>query len=206
MTGRRVLTTDTGKKLVLLSLGALIVIGGVTWFYDHNQWTIHQESQAQISALKHAITAAQQLALTMPQAAVLRVKLDQFVDAQEATMVSGDQFAWVIREISQLAESQPVSHVTTQPGATIQHARKAARQWYVTRLEFVGDYDQIGMFVQELENHFPEAEIRSLTIMATEAPALHRATLDLALLVRPVTASGRALLAKKTDLNHVAAN
>ena len=102
-------------------------------------------------------------------------------------MVDGNQFAWVIREISQLAESQPVNNVTTLPGNVSPHVRNPAQQWYITQLEFVGDYDQIGMFVKELENHFPEAEIRSLNILATEVPAIHRATLDLALLIRPVT-------------------
>jgi len=108
-------------------------------------------------------------------------------------MVNGDQFVWVIGAISQLAESHPVGSVTTQPGTVIPHPRKPARQCYVTRLEFTGDYDQIGMFVQELENHFPQAELRSLNIVATETPAIHRVTLELALLVRsPVKAGSKS--------------
>ena len=202
MKGLRVLTTKKGKKLVLLSLGALFVIGGVTWFYDYNKWTINQQQQAKIGALKEKITEAHQLARTMTQTATIRSQLQQFVDRHETTMVNGDQFAWVIREISQLAESQPVGNVSTQPGSVIQHARNATRQWYVTHLEFAGDYDQIGKFIQELENHFPEAEIRSLTIMATEMPAIHRATLDLALLVRPVMTPDNVFLTQKTEPNH----
>ena len=206
MKGTRVLTIEKGKKLALLSLGALLVISGVTWFYDYNQWTINQEHQARIGALSEKIADTRQLARTMTQTATIRAQLQQFVNAHEATMVSGDQFAWVIHEISQLAESQPVGNVSTQPGSVIQHARNAAHQWYVTHLEFAGDYDQIGKFIQELENHFPEAEIRSLAIVATETPAIHRATLDLALLVRPASESDNVLLAQKTGPNHESTN
>ena len=186
MNGRSCLATGKGRKVVLLSLGALIVISGVAWYYDHNQWVIHREHQAQIGVLKQNIATARRLAISMTQTAALRAEIQQFVDAHEATMVSDDQFAWVIREISQIAESQPVENVTTQPGVVVPHARKPTRQWYVTQLGFVGDYDQIGVFVKELENHFPEAEIRSLTIVATQTPANHRATLELLLLMRPV--------------------
>lgn len=206
MKATQLLTSEKGKQLVLLTLGALIIVGGVSWYYDYNQWAIHQKCQAKINALKKNIAEVHQLALTLSQTAATRVKLHQFVDAHEATMVSGDQFAWVIREISHLAESQPVGNVSTQPGNVVQHARKANRQWYVTHLEFVGDYDQIGTFVRELENHFPEAEIRSITIVATETPAIHRATLDLALLMCPSEMTGSALLAQKTEPNHEASN
>ena len=202
----QMLTSEKGKKLVLLTFGALIIVGGVTWYYDYNQWTIHQKYQAKIDALKKDITEARRLALTLSQTAATRVKMHQFVEAHEATMVSGDQFAWVIREISHLAESQPVGNVSTQPGNIVQHARKANRQWYVTHLEFVGDYDQIGTFVRELENHFPEAEIRAITIVGTETPAIHRAALDLALLMRPAEAAGSALLAQKIESHHEASN
>ena len=206
MNGRGFLATGPARKFGLVSLVALIVVGGVSWFYGYNQWTIYQAYQAKIGGLKQNIAEAQQLDRTLTQTAAVRVKVCQFVDAHEETMVSGDYFAWVIREISQLAEAQPVGHVTTQVGHVTQHARKAARQWYVTHLEFTGDYDQIGRFVRELENHFPEAEIRSLTMQATEAPATHRATLDLALLVRPVMETGRALLAQEVEANHEHAN
>ena len=186
MNGMNFLNTEKGKQFILLALAALGIIGGVAWYYDYNQWTIHQACLAKTAKLKTDIATAQQLALTVAQTADLRVQMQQFVDAHEATMVSGDQFAWVIREISQLAESQSVGNVITQPGAVIPHARKSAYSWYVTHLEFSGNYDQIAQFIQTLENHFPEAEIRSVTIAMTEAAGSQRAGLDLALLVQPV--------------------
>ena len=186
MNGMNFLNTEKGKQFILLAIAALGVIGGVAWYYDYSQWTIHQACLAKTAKLKSDIATAQQLALTVAQTAEMRVEMQHFVNAHEATMVSGDQFAWVIREISQLAESQPVGNVVTQPGNVIPHARKSAYSWYVTHLEFSGDYDQIGQFIQLLENHFPEAEIRTLTISATDVVASHRVGLDLALLVQPV--------------------
>ena len=113
-------------------------------------------------------------------------------------MVSGDQFAWVIREISQLAESQSVGNVITQPGVVGPHPRKPLRQCYTTHLEFSGDYDQTGTFIQALENRFPQAEIHGLTIGITDAPSVHRVVLDLALLIRPVPATN-SLPSQKTE-------
>ena len=186
--GLRFLATEKGKQVVLFCLGAMIVIGGVAWYYDYGQWAIHQGYVARCDELKANIQEARRLAMTVAQTAAMRTQMQRFLDAQEASMVSGDQFVWVIREISQLAESQPVANVTTQPGSLVPHARKLTRQWYVTRLEFTGEYDQVGKFVQELENHFPEGEVRSLTIVSSvDAPTIHRVALDLALLVRPVS-------------------
>lgn len=199
MNGMSYLTTEKGRKLVLLTLGALIVISGVAWCYDYNQWVIHRTHQTTIDVIKQNIATAHRQAIDMAQTAKLRAEIQRFVDVHEATMVSDDQFAWVIREISQLAESQPVDNVTPQPGSVVPHARKPTRQWYVTHLGFVGDYDQIGVFIQELENHFPEAEIRSLNIVATAMPTSHRATLDLFLLMRPVAAPAAAIVTPKCE-------
>ena len=193
------LNSDRGKQLMLLVVGALILNGAVVWFYDFAQWESYQANQAKIEGLKTDILSAQRLAFMVAQTAGVRAKMQQFIDTHEATMVGGDQFAWVIREISQLAESQPVANVITQPGAVAPHSRKPMRQCYVTHLEFTGDYDQIGTFIQTLENHFPEGEIRSLNIGATDAPTIHRVTLDLALLIRPVPAAPAAVAPAKTD-------
>ena len=195
----RFLNTEKGKKFILILLGALILIGGVALVYDYDQWTAHEANQAKIDALNKEILNARRLALTVAQTAEIRVKMQHFIDSHESTMVSGDQFAWVIREISQLAESQGMGNVITQPGVIVPHPRKPMRQSYVTHLEFTGDYDQIGAFIQALENHFPEAEIRSLNIVATEIPAVHRAAVELALLIRPAPVSNPAPGVPKTD-------
>ena len=186
----RFLNAEKSKKLALFSLSALLIVGGAAWFYDYGQWTLHAEHRERIAGLKNDIMKARRFAVSFAQASVLRPQIQKFVDDQEATMVSGDQFVWVTGAISQLAELHPVGGVTTQPGSVVPHSRKPSRQCYVTRLEFTGDYDQIGMFVQELENHFPQAELRSLNIVATETPAIHRATLELALLVRAPVKTG----------------
>ena len=112
--------------------------------------------------------------------------MQAFVDTQRATMVSGDPFAWVVREIELLAENQPVRDVAPRTGTVVRHPRKDRYECYVTHIEFVGSYNQIGAFVQELENKFPEAEIRSLDIAGSDnAEAGHRAAIDLALMERP---------------------
>jgi len=110
------LNSDRGKQLMLLVVGALILNGAVVWFYDFAQWESYKANQAKIEGLKTDILSARRLAFMVAQTAGVRAKMQQFIEAHEGTMVNGDQFAWVIREISQLAESQPVANVITQPG------------------------------------------------------------------------------------------
>ena len=58
MNDGRILTAENRLKIVALSLGALLVIGGVAWFYDANQWAIHQAHQAKIDAIKAEVPKA----------------------------------------------------------------------------------------------------------------------------------------------------
>ena len=129
MSATRFLNSEKGKRFVLLCLGALLVIGGVAWFYDYHQWTLHQEYQGKTAELNAQIKEANRLAMTVAQTAAVRVQMQQFVEAHEATMVSGDHFVWAIRVLSELAESQPVANVVIQPGSDLPHARKPTRQW-----------------------------------------------------------------------------
>ena len=55
MSATRFLNSEKGKRFVLLCLGALLVIGGVAWFYDYHQWTLHQEYQGKTAELNAQI-------------------------------------------------------------------------------------------------------------------------------------------------------
>ena len=78
-------------------------------------------------------------------------------------MITGDAFAWVVREISLLAEQHPVriGGLNRWQGRV---GRKIQESDLHTRIDFSGTYDEIGEFVRDLENKFPTAEIQSLAI------------------------------------------
>jgi Tfp pilus assembly protein PilO len=193
MKGLRALPKEKLQRIVLV--GTMALIGMVmAWFlYGHKQWVALNVNRASIAKLKGDVAKAKESAQAMAQTVPLRGKMQAFVEAQRATMVSGDPFAWVVREIALLAGSQPVRDITMRPGGVLRHPRKDRYELYVTRIEFVGRYDQIGAFVQELENKFPEAEVRSLDIAGSDsAEAGHRAAIDLAFAVRPELPSEKA--------------
>ena len=194
MKGLRTLPKEKLQRIVLVGTMALIGVVMAWFLYGHKQWVVLNVNRVDIAKLKGDVAKANQSAQAMAQITPLRGKIEAFVEAQRATMVSGDQFAWVVREIALLAGSQPVRDITMRPGAVLHHPRKDRYELYVTRIEFVGSYDQIGAFVQELENKFPEAEVRSLDIAGSDnAEARHRAAIDLALVVRPELGSEKTV-------------
>jgi hypothetical protein len=192
MKGFRTLPREKLQKIVLVGMLALIGMVLAWMLYGHRQWVALNGNRADVVRLKEDIAHAKQIAQTVARTMPLRGKMQAFVDAQGATMVSGDPFAWVVREIALLAGPQPVRDVTTRSGGVVRHSRKDNYEWYMTHIEFAGSYDQIGAFIQELENKFPEAEVRSLDIAGSDsAETGHRATIELALLLRPELGSAK---------------
>jgi Tfp pilus assembly protein PilO len=185
MNAVRAISKEKLQKIVLVGMIALTGISGVWMFYGSKQWAALKKQKEEVAKLQKDVDDAKQSAQAIMRTAPLRDKMQAFVDTQRATMVSGDPFAWVVREIELLAENQPVRDVAPRTGTVVRHPRKDRYECYVTHIEFVGSYHQIGAFVEKLENRFPEAEIRMLDIAASEVPDKHRAALGLMLLVRP---------------------
>jgi Tfp pilus assembly protein PilO len=199
MKGLRALPKEKLQRIVLVGMMALIGMVMAWFLYGHKQWVALNVNRASIVKLKEDIAKAKQSAQAMAQTMSHREEMQKFVEAQRATMVSGDSFAWVVREIAQLAGSQPVRDITMRPGGVLQHPRKDRYELYVTRIEFVGSYDQIGAFMQELENKFPEAEIRFMDITGSDnAEVGHRAAIDLALIERPQLESEKPVAVSAT--------
>jgi hypothetical protein len=90
--------------------------------------------------------------------------------------------------------------VSLHPGATGHHARKSQYDVYTTKIDFEAGYDQAGMFVKDIENAFPAAEIRSIEIVGNSTgQGGHRISLDLAFLVRPELRSETEAAKLKTE-------
>ena len=125
--------------------------------------------------------------------------MKSFVETQQAAMVSGDPFAWVVREISLLAEQHPVRVSGLRPGARAEAGGQSKFPTYTTRIDFSGTYDQIGEFVRDLENRFPTAGIRSLSVVGgADDKGQHAVVLDIALPVQPAEPAKKTEAKKKT--------
>ena len=114
-------------------------------------------------------------------------------------MVSGDPFAWVVREISLLAEQHPVRITALHPGLKSDTTGESKGHTYMSGIDVSGTYDQIGAFVRDLENKFSTAEIQSLSMGGSaDDKGQHGATLTITLRVLPPEPSKKTEAKKST--------
>src|SRR5579859_4149858 len=142
----RKLPKDKLQKIVLVCVLTLIAFASVIEFYVLKNWNGITESKGQIAKLKDQIGQAERKQRNAKQDMAYRTEVSSFVETQRAAMITGDPFAWVVREISLLAEQHPVRITGLHPGGK-ESGGKSKSQTYGARIEFSGTYDQIGLFV-----------------------------------------------------------
>ena len=193
----RKLPKDKKQKIVLICIVMLAALAGVVQFYVLKNWHALADTKKQIAKLDDQVRQAERDALQAAHDVAHRAEVKSFVETQHAAMISGDPFAWVVRELSLLAEQEPVHMTGLHPGG--KNETKSGGPSYSMRIEFSGSYDQIGAYVRDLENKFPTSEIQSLSIVGTPADkGRHDTSLEIALRVQPARATGK-LEAKKTS-------
>jgi Tfp pilus assembly protein PilO len=187
------------QKVVLICILTLIAVVGVVQFYLLKNWSALTETQASVVKLQDQIRQADRKARSVAQDVANRAEMKTFVEAQWATMITGDPFAWVVREISLLAEQHPVHVGGLHPGSKAESDGRSRSPIYKTRIEFSGTYDQIGVFVRDLENRFPTSEIQSLSISGNaDDKGEHTGMLDIGLRIQPPEPSKKAEAKRKT--------
>jgi hypothetical protein len=193
----RKLPKDKLQKIVLICIVTLIAVVGTVQFYALKNWSALTGTKDQIAKLDDQIREGERKTRQATQDLAHRAEVKAFVETQRAAMVTGDPFAWVVREISLLAEQEPVHLGGLHPAGKIE--MKSGSPSYSTRIEFSGTYDQIGAYVRDLENRFPTSEIQSLAVAGSpDDKGRHEAALDIALRVQPTRASEK-VEAKKTS-------
>lgn len=174
------------QKVILVALGALVGVALSYQFLWSRGWTRYTKAGSEIDRLTAAISETEHRQQTLTSTAGANQQMRSFVETQQAAMVSGDAFAWVVREISLLADEQPIRVVSLRPGLEAGPAgADKSLAVYAVRLEITGEYDAVGRFIRDLENRFPTAEIRSLELVANSTDDGHQANLDFTIMVRP---------------------
>jgi Tfp pilus assembly protein PilO len=174
------------QQVVFVCIVMLAAVVGVVEFYVLKNWTELTETDASISKLTDQIREADRQARGAQQDVAHRAEVKSFVEAQQAAMVSGDPFAWVVREISLLAQQHPVRINALRPGIKVEVGGESKSRTYTVGIDFSGTYDQIGTFVRDLENRFPTAEIRSFSVGGNaDDRGQHGAALTITLRVQP---------------------
>jgi cell division protein FtsL len=188
------LPKDKLQKVVVVCLVTLAAVVGVMELYVLNNWSALTGVKADITKLNDQILEAERLARGAQLDVVHRAEVKSFVEAQRAAMVSGDPFAWVVREITLLAQQHPVHVSALHPGNKVEVAGGESKsRIYTVGIDFSGSYDQIGEFVRDLENRFPTAEVRSLSVGGSEDDrGQHGASLTVTLRVQPAEPAKKA--------------
>jgi len=179
------LSKEKQQKVLLVVIVGLIAVVAVVQFYVLRNWSDWRGAKTQIAKLIEQIGEAEAKQQRASQNEGLRQEMADFVKAQQATFVTGDPFAWVVREMSLFAEQQPVRVGGLRPGTKGELPKKSAYQTYTTRLEATGSFDQIAAYIRDIENRYPTATIRAVTFVGDSSGRQeHTAMFDLVLLMK----------------------
>ncbi len=174
------------QKIVLVIIVTLIALGAMGNFWIGAQWSQWSSDRDRIAKLHTEIEQFQAAAQQEASNTQLRDQMKAFVEAQQQRMVSGDPFSWVVREVSLLAEKHPIRVLGMRPGEVRLSGASSRYDQFLTRLELEGAYDQLGVFLRDLENSFSTSQIRSLEMAAPDpSRPVCRMTVDCAFPVLP---------------------
>jgi hypothetical protein len=98
------LPKDKLQKIVLICIVTLVTLLGTAQFYVLKNWNTLTETKNQIAKLDDQIREGERKTRQASQDVAHRAQVKAFVETQRAAMISGDPFAWVVRELSLLAE------------------------------------------------------------------------------------------------------
>jgi Tfp pilus assembly protein PilO len=187
------------QQVVFVCIVTLAAVVGVVELYVLKNWAELTETEASITKLADQIREGERQARDAQQDVAHRAEVKSFVEAQQAAMVSGDPFAWVVREVSLLAEQHPVRITALHPGIKSDTTGESKGHTYTSGIDVSGTYDQIGAFVRDLENKFSTAEIQSLSMGGNaDDKGQHGATLTITLRVLPPEPSKKSEAKKST--------
>jgi len=189
------LPKDKLQKVVLTAIVTIGAAVGVLELYVLPNWRALIDAKTRIATLKAQIQQAEDTARQATKEEAYRNEVKSFVETQQTLMVAGDPFAWVVREFSLLAEKHPIRVEGLHAGSKLDASSSAKCQPYGTRIDIRGTFDEIGTFVQDLENKFPVCEIRNLSISGNaDEKGYQQAAIELILRIRPeqTTASAEA--------------
>jgi hypothetical protein len=182
----RKLPKEKLQKVVLVSIVILGAVVAVAQLYVVGNWKTLRDTRNRVATLNDQISQAEDAARRAVKEAAYRSQVKSFIRAQEATMITGDPFAWVVREISLLAEKHPIHIEGLHAGSKLEVSGNCNYQPYSARIDLMGSYDEIGLFIRDLETRFPEAEVRSLSVStSSEDKNRQQAVVELMLRIRP---------------------
>jgi Tfp pilus assembly protein PilO len=186
------LPKDKLQKVILVAIVSLTVVGVAGYFCVGTPLATLTAKRREIAELAPKVHEAEESVKQEVKSGAARDQLKAFVEAQQARMVTGDPFSWVVRELSLLAEKHPVHVLAMRPGSAPGQVLNSRYASFVIHIEADGGYDQLGIFIRDLENSFPTATMRSLQLTPGDSVRSQcHAVMEFALSVLPHTETAK---------------
>ena len=159
--------TSSGKRLLILLMGAFVIASGLVWFFlvQGPRATLTKQRQARSDAQ----TALDKSRKQMNDAARSKAALEasqRRLDDIESKMPAGDPYRWLVKAFGEFPaashvsianiEAPHVSESTIYPKVPYKAATFA--------VSGTGFYHEFGTFLAELENEFPHMRVRRLEL------------------------------------------
>ena len=171
----RKLPKDKLNKLILVALATLIAVAGLYFAL------IRQQNEGLTKLADKKSTASKKLKVvqdTIRRADAIKAELDtakHSLAEAERDVAAGDLYAWVITslrqfkapykvEIPQISQLGPAVDVTLLPNFPYKQA--------TLTVAGTAHYHELGLFLADLENHFPHVRLLNLTLDAN-APSMN---------------------------------
>jgi hypothetical protein len=171
------------QQMMLVGIFTIITLVAVWQFWISDEQTALEANQKAVEELAPKIEEAERTEKNEARNESLKHQLIAYIQGQRSSMVSGDFFAWAVREMTLLAERHPVQVSNIRGAGKVSTASRSG-DGYLVQLEIRGNYDAIGGLVADLENRFPTAQVRMLEIGGGDAQTATRiATLEVVFMI-----------------------
>jgi hypothetical protein len=175
---------ETFQKVFITVIFTSSALYGTMYYYVLKQVGLLKEARSEVTLTEHLIAEAEKMAEEAQRDQPNREQVMTFVETHRGGMITGDPFAWVVREISLLGENRPVQILGLHPGAKDNVSLKNRYATFSLRIDLAGRYDEIATFIRDLENRFATGRVKALEFSGSPS-GQHQARLDLVLLVVP---------------------
>ena len=184
------LSPEKQKKFVLTFLVMALAVAAI-YFLVIQGLTIKQKADtAELKHLRQEIVNKKKEIQTEKNDRESAKQYQAFIAASESEMPKGNIETWLVKELSEIAIRQKLelSNTIIQPIRELSDFKFKDQPYRLegVHFEFQGDFNQIGKFLEDIENNRPLMEVDDLTITAgsARAPYIHTVSMRVSMVTK----------------------
>lgn len=184
------LNPEKQKKLLMV---AMYMILGIFCFWYFGVQGLHSKQMrdsAELASLNDQIAKQTQLIRKEKMDRETAKSYQVYIDSLATQMPKGNTETWLVKELSELAAHYKIQLANTlmQPIDELSDFKFKGLPYKLEgfRFEFKGELNQIGKFLEDLENNIPLMEVDDISITAGSdlAPHIHSVSMRVAMVTK----------------------